>query len=62
MNKRNMEQRSVASALEQFFGFKVFRHRQKSVIENVLSGKDCLLVAATGRWYRRSVPVCLFAA
>eukprot|EP00959_Pyramimonas_sp_CCMP1952_P322544 6749473-Pyramimonas_sp.AAC.2 len=39
---------SVLGALEQYFGYKVFRHRQQNVIENVLNGKDCLLVAATG--------------
>ncbi|KAL7113757.1 hypothetical protein ACP275_04G079200 [Erythranthe tilingii] len=38
----------MESTLKEYFGFTKFRPYQKEIVENILQGKDCLVVMATG--------------
>ncbi|XP_011080608.1 uncharacterized protein LOC105163818 [Sesamum indicum] len=38
----------MESSLKEYFGFSKFRPYQKEIVENILQGKDCLVVMATG--------------
>ncbi|KAL0370905.1 UNVERIFIED_CONTAM: ATP-dependent DNA helicase RecQ [Sesamum angustifolium] len=38
----------MESSLKKYFGFSKFRPYQKEIVENILQGKDCLVVMATG--------------
>ncbi|KAL7152126.1 hypothetical protein ABFS83_04G076400 [Erythranthe nasuta] len=38
----------MESTLKEYFGFSKFRPYQKEIVENILQGKDCLVVMATG--------------
>ena len=43
-----MQQSSLLTLLKHHFGYTQFRHNQQAVIENVLQGKDTLVLMPTG--------------
>ncbi|WP_343702507.1 DNA helicase RecQ [Chitinophaga sp.] len=43
-----MQQSSLLTLLKQHFGYTHFRHNQQAIIENVLQGKDTLVLMPTG--------------
>lgn len=47
-NVRAMQQSSLLTLLKHHFGYTHFRHNQQAIIENVLAGKDTLVLMPTG--------------
>lgn len=46
MSLKNIDQ--ILETLKKYFGYDQFRPQQQSIIETVLSGKDCLVIMPTG--------------